>query len=936
MTLHSLIIAGGVAAVLTVASFHGVAFLDRLELTAESVRFRMRGPRPAGNDIVIVGIDSKSISERGRWPWSRKTMAELISRLAELEPSVIAVDFSFPEDVSDPGADLALAKAIKDAGNVILGYYFYISPAEAAHQSRRDFLANLKRVSRSRATGVIYSRAKPLHLPLPTGYGLDASAADLSRAAAGCGFFNVFPERDGSIRKTPLVIRSDNANYLSFAVAAICEKRGRPPVLITAGEFGVESVRVGTTVIPVDEQGQLLINYYGPSAFPEYSASDVMAGNVPRRAVEGRIVVLGGTSLGYFERRVTPFTSSSPSAEIQANAIATILNGDFLVASSATAIFSMLLIVALSLATGTALPRFQRIQFHILFAGGLLLLYLAANFYFFSLMNICLNIVYPSLAVILSYAFVGSYINVHYQIRSARLREAVSGLASTISAIFELDQLLDRIVDAVIRLMGARRSLLVLDPAFCSGANEKRDGTEASIAGLRIVRIRGNVPLSGAEFDFIASALADARKRKKGRIVPRAPSLPRFRRARSEGALIGSLLAVPLSSRGKLIGLLYADNRPGDERFHPLNLPILASFAVQAAVAIENAMLYSRLKDAEATLRDENIYLRKEIAREQRLPSIIGESAKMREIYHLIERAALSDIVVLLLGETGTGKGLIARAIHDLSPRKDKPFVVQNCGALPDSLLESELFGHKRGSFTGAVNDKKGLFEVADGGTVFLDEIGDTSLAMQSRLLHVIQDGLIRPIGSTREIRVDVRIISATNKNLAEEIEAGRFREDLFHRLNVLSITIPPLRERKDDIPLLVQEFIAKYCKKTRKHIRGISREAMAQLMAYGWPGNVRELENEIEKAVALSNDGDLITTETLSGKFAAIATEELVVSRATGHSTLHEILASIEKKIIAEALARHGGNKSRTAEELGISRTGLKKKMQRYGLSHE
>jgi transcriptional regulator with PAS, ATPase and Fis domain len=284
------------------------------------------------------------------------------------------------------------------------------------------------------------------------------------------------------------------------------------------------------------------------------------------------------------------------------------------------------------------------------------------------------------------------------------------------------------------------------------------------------------------------------------------------------------------------------------------------------------------------------------------------------------------------VGETGTGKELIARAIHYNGPRKQKLFVAQNCSALPDTLLESELFGHVKGAFTGATRDKKGLFEIADGGTIFLDEIADTSPALQQRLLRVLQEGEIRPVGSEKSFQVNVRIISATNKNLEELIKSGNFRADLFYRLNVFPIRIPPLRERREDIPLLADHFLREFQTKAGKKIKGIDREAMNMLMAANFPGNVRELENEIERAVTLANPGQSITPDLLSG---VIKNEQSLLHSFLHHpGTLKDITESIEKFYIQEKLKQNKGNITHTARDLGLSRVGLQKKIQRYNIS--
>ncbi|MEJ2633930.1 MAG: sigma-54 dependent transcriptional regulator [Calditrichia bacterium] len=345
----------------------------------------------------------------------------------------------------------------------------------------------------------------------------------------------------------------------------------------------------------------------------------------------------------------------------------------------------------------------------------------------------------------------------------------------------------------------------------------------------------------------------------------------------------------------------------------------------------ENRRLMEELKEANANLQEENIILHREAGKQYEFENIVGQSRAMQEVFQFVRKVIPIDTTILLLGETGTGKELIARAIHYNGPRKNKLFVAQNCAALPDTLLESELFGHVKGAFTGATQDKKGLFELADEGTIFLDEIGDTSPALQQRLLRVLQEGEIRPVGSEKSIYVDVRIISATNQNLEQAIRTGRFREDLYYRLNVFPIRIPPLRERREDIPLLAEHFVIKYSRKSGKKIAGITTEALKILMAGSYPGNVRELENEIERAVALAESGSPITADLLSPRLKGGQT--FLPDLLQEDNSLKEITESIEKYYITEKLKQHKGNITHTAEDLGLSRVGLQKKIQRYGL---
>jgi len=333
----------------------------------------------------------------------------------------------------------------------------------------------------------------------------------------------------------------------------------------------------------------------------------------------------------------------------------------------------------------------------------------------------------------------------------------------------------------------------------------------------------------------------------------------------------------------------------------------------------------------EITTRENRIKeLNEELGSRYKYDNMIGRSKPMQNLYALLDKIKTADSTVLIQGENGTGKELIAKAIHYNSPRKDKPFVIQNCSAFNDNLLESELFGHVKGSFTGAVRDKKGLFEIADKGTFFLDETGDTSPTMQVKLLRVLQEGTFTPVGGLEPKRVDVRIIAATNRNLKEMVESGTFREDLYYRLNVINIRVPPLRERKEDIPLLTEYFLNKA--QDGEMRKTITKRALEKLYDYSFPGNVRELQNEMERVVVLSGTETKITADMLSPKILK-ASETGRVQGARVHGKLKDALEELEREMIKEGLRRTGWNKSKLAKELGISRAGLIMKVEKYGL---
>ncbi|MBI4405423.1 MAG: sigma 54-interacting transcriptional regulator [Deltaproteobacteria bacterium] len=335
----------------------------------------------------------------------------------------------------------------------------------------------------------------------------------------------------------------------------------------------------------------------------------------------------------------------------------------------------------------------------------------------------------------------------------------------------------------------------------------------------------------------------------------------------------------------------------------------------------------------EIGLREERINeLNKELGIRYKYDSMIGKSKPMQELYALLDKIKNSESTCLIQGENGTGKELIAKAIHYNSPRNDKIFVTQNCSAFNDNLLDSELFGHVKGSFTGAVKDKKGLFEVADGGTFFLDEIGDTSPSMQVKLLRVIQEGTFIPVGATEPRKVDVRIIAATNKDLKDMVEKGTFREDLYYRINVINITVPPLRERKEDIPLLCEHFLARCAQEKNIKPRILTKRALEKIFDYPWPGNIRELENEMERVTVLAGGESKITVDMLSARIREYG-ERSKVQGVRIQGKLRDALEELEREMIREGLKRTGWNKSRLAKELGISRAGLINKVEKYNL---
>jgi len=366
---------------------------------------------------------------------------------------------------------------------------------------------------------------------------------------------------------------------------------------------------------------------------------------------------------------------------------------------------------------------------------------------------------------------------------------------------------------------------------------------------------------------------------------------------------VESVLAVPLEIFDRLLGVIYLEITNPDRHFDEWHLQLLTAVGGIAGPALESAR---QLESLEA----ENERLLEEMSLEH---NMVGESPRMREVFQFIQRAAPSDATVLINGESGTGKELIARAIHRASLRAHKPFVALNCAAMPENLLESELFGHERGAFTGAIAQKKGKLEVAEGGTIFLDEIGDMAPLLQAKLLRVLQEREFERVGGTKTIKMDVRILAATNRNLEEASKGGGFRHDLYFRLNVVSVRAPSLRDRREDIPLLALYFTKKYAARAKRPVSGISADARSCLQQYDWPGNVRELENAIERAVVLGSS-DLILPEDLP--------EALLEHAPLGSSGLpgfHDGVREAKKQLIQTALDQTDGNITEAARRLGL-----------------
>ena len=381
----------------------------------------------------------------------------------------------------------------------------------------------------------------------------------------------------------------------------------------------------------------------------------------------------------------------------------------------------------------------------------------------------------------------------------------------------------------------------------------------------------------------------------------------------------------------------FSSSREND--FTEDDLTFLGQVANQIALAVENALAYGQVSELKDKLAQENVYLESEIRSELHFEDIVGNSEQLRRVLKEIETVAPADSTVLIYGETGTGKELIARALHDLSSRKPNAFVKLNCAAIPTGLLESELFGHEKGAFTGAIMQRVGRFELANRGTIFLDEVGEIPLELQPKLLRVLQEREFERLGSTRTIRTDARLIAATNRDLKTMVEEQRFRPDLYYRLNVFPIRVPSLRERKEDIPLLVRHFVKEFSRRNQRVIDTIPSETMQALIRYRWPGNIRELQNVIERAVIISRGPVLnVALTELTPDVASTSAPIVTTAKSASHESLQEVLEETERNRILRALEEANGvvaGPNGAAARLGVKRSTLQLRMQKLGNRH-
>ncbi|MBL8861784.1 MAG: sigma 54-interacting transcriptional regulator [Planctomycetes bacterium] len=516
------------------------------------------------------------------------------------------------------------------------------------------------------------------------------------------------------------------------------------------------------------------------------------------------------------------------------------------------------------------------------------------------------------------------------------------------------DALLRLVVDSAVRLFHAERGFLLLHK---HGA-ESRPAEDPLPLAVRVARSFDRADIAVPHTRLSLGIARKVWREGRALLSVDAGRDERFDGMQSvEDLRLRSVLCLPIRVEERVEGVLYVDNRLQEGAFSRKDLELADLLANQAGLAILNARRIADLAEKNRELaqsqrqverlnellgrkvRDRDAELavvRAELGRERGrydYTALVGASDAMRRVFQQLDRIVESELPVLISGESGTGKELIARAIHFNGPRRDKPFVSENCAALPDTLLESELFGHSRGAFTGAHRAKRGLFETASGGTLFLDEIGDMSAEMQKKLLRVLQEGELRPVGSDQRVQVDVRLVAASHRDLEALVRAGEFREDLYYRIHVLHVPLPPLRERREDIPLLAEHLLARAAREAGKTAPFLQHEVVAALVGHDWPGNVRELENEMRRLVVLAQ-GEVrlehVSPSVLDRRGLRPATPGGAHDAAVD---IRSAVADLERRSIEAALVAAGGNKSRAAAELGISRFALQRKLDKYGL---
>jgi len=450
-----------------------------------------------------------------------------------------------------------------------------------------------------------------------------------------------------------------------------------------------------------------------------------------------------------------------------------------------------------------------------------------------------------------------------------------------------VDDLLNALMDTVIEVTSADKGFLILVENDAARVAVARNLNQETITdGIRHLS------------DSIIQRVIDS---KKPIIVSDALHDTQFKTSESVMNLkLCSVMCAPLMAQGQLLGILYVGNDNVVNLFEDKTLDVLTIFAGQASLILQNALLLDSLKT--------DFHALQERFEASRFGDLIGSCASMQEVFRMVEKVASTDISVLITGETGTGKELVARAVHTRSPRVDGPFIVVNCGAIPENLIESELFGHVRGAFTGAVATRQGKFQLADNGTLFLDEVGELPLALQVKLLRALQEKTVIKVGDTKPERVDIRIVAATNRDLEAEMLAGNFREDLFYRLNVINVHLPALRARGDDILVLAKYLLTKYAAEFGSKVKGFTPNALIAIRKYDWPGNVRQLENRIKKAIVMC-DKTLVGSEDL----------DMLPEAMAPIKTLAQAREDFQRRYILEVLERNNGNRTKTARDLGV-----------------
>jgi transcriptional regulator with GAF, ATPase, and Fis domain len=476
------------------------------------------------------------------------------------------------------------------------------------------------------------------------------------------------------------------------------------------------------------------------------------------------------------------------------------------------------------------------------------------------------------------------------ELAGLRRLQAFSERLMTSSSV---DGLLETLLDDIIELTGASRGVVLLvDPA------ESGDDRRPRVRASRNVKREAIEDASGTISDSIVQRVIES---KRPVIVSDALTDTHFSKSESVIALkLSSVMCAPLLSQGEVIGAIYVGNDEVKYLFNRQQLDLLTIFASQASLILQNAMLVSALRADKEKLRTE--------LSDKRFGEIIGACPSMMEVFRKLQKVATTDISVMITGETGTGKELIARELHRRSNRVNGPFVTVNCGAIPENLMESEMFGHVKGAFTGAIASRPGKFQQADGGTLFLDEIGELTLQLQVKLLRAIQERVVYRVGDSRPEKCDIRIIAATNRILDDMIKTGEFREDLYYRLNVVNIWLPPLRERGDDTFIIAKVLLSKYADELKSPVRGFSPQALAAIKKYTWPGNIRQLENRIKKALVLC-DKTLLGPEDLD--LGPEAMEPIM--------PLEKAKEDFQRRYVLEVLERNNGNRTQTARDLGV-----------------